>query len=453
MIITNKLGSNAIIIYNIILLLFYIWFCIKHKKSSLSLLIITLFFNGLFVDFSQLFNSQIINNIYKIVVFIWTLFLFFRYYKKINFKYYKWITVFFALFCLYFFISAVLIHQSSILLTFSQLSRYIIPYLLLLVMDSVAGRYNKIITLNKLFGRLIFVQILFNVFKLLIIQNQYEGLVGSITGVNGGGAGTTLPLLGLIWLSLNNRMSFKSKDIWIIIGLLFIGFMTGKRAVWFLFPLLFLILSIYVFNNKNITITILILPVIMYCGFRLIPTLNPEKKIWGRFDAQYTWNYVMKYSTGKNFSDSNIQEGEGRIGALALVWNNIFEPSKQTKRLFIGNGLEYFYYADYNNYINSNYYDGINSRGSVTGLIQFIFVIGLIGCLLFLVYLIILICSGIKFKRLRYTILFLVLFDFIFYNATSVQLQSLTVLLMFIILYANNIFDIHGDIIKRQINT
>ncbi|MDD4727820.1 MAG: hypothetical protein PHN55_03585 [Dysgonamonadaceae bacterium] len=301
---------------------------------------------------------------------------------------------------------------------------------------------KKVNVFNKLFGTLIIAQIVLSVFKLINIQDYYEGLVGSITGLAGGGPGTTLPLLGLVWLMLNNKMNFKWKNILFFAGLLFIGLVTGKRAVLFLYPILFGMLYMLSAKNRSVLKSlqiyfslILIMPILIYVGFRLNPTLNPDQKIWGQFDFDYAWNYALKYSTGSTSeNDSGIQKGIGRVGAVNLIWDEIVNSGKNKTVFLLGNGLEYFTEDSFENYTNSSYFFGIDHRGSITGLIQFVLTIGLFGAVLFLIYLILMIRSLVTYKRLRYIILFLVLIDYIFYNSTIVQIPSLTVLLIFVML-------------------
>lgn len=103
-------------------------------------------------------------------------------------------------------------------------------------------------------------------------------------------------------------------------------------------------------------------------------------------------------------------------------------------------------YADKDDYMNSDYYLGIHSRGSITGIVYMYFTIGLIGVILILLYLVSL-YSMIEYKRFRYFLLFTVLFDFIFYNAQMIQSIPMFVFQLFIVISANNSFDKQGNFI------
>jgi hypothetical protein len=107
-------------------------------------------------------------------------------------------------------------------------------------------------------------------------------------------------------------------------------------------------------------------------------------------------------------------------------------------------------YADKDDYSNVDYYIGIQSRGSVTGIIYIYFTVGLIGVVLILLF----ILSWypiIKYKRFRYFLLFTVLFDFVFYNAQTIFSIPMFTLLLFIVISANNSFDKYGNFIFNRL--
>lgn len=446
---------NTLLIYNSALLIFYIWFLIKYRKNSTSMLIITLFFAGLFSDSRILLNSNFVFNIYKIVIFVWTIKLFSKHITNRYMLVYKNIMLTFAMFSLYFFIFSLFIHHDRIMLIISQWNKYSIPLMFIIILGNEMRDIRKVELFNKLFGTLILVQIILSILKLLLVQNYYEGLVGSITGYAGGGPGTSLPLLGLVWLMLNNKMNFKWRNLLYFVGLLFIGLVTGKRAVLLLFPILFGMLYMLSTENKNIFKSLriifsilIIIPVITYLGFRLNPTLNPDNRIWGRFDIDYAWSYALQYSTGSTSNSEGIQKGSGRVGAVNLIWDEIVNSGNNKSIFLLGNGLEYLAEDSFENYTNSNYFFGIDHRGSITGIIQFVLSIGLFGGVLFIVYLIVVISNLVNYKRLRYLLILLVLFDYIFYNSTIVQVPALTIILIFVMLLSQVKYDNRCNYIK-----
>lgn len=448
----RNLSLNTILLYNIFILLFYIWFMIKYRKSGVSLLIITFFFAGIFSDTRYFIGSTSIFNVYKIIVFVWALLLFAKYVNHRLINRYRNVILVFIVFSLYFFTSSLFIHQDRIMLAFSQWSKYVIPLMLLFVLANKMKDNGNTELFNKLFGTLIISQIILSVVKLLIIRQNYEGLVGSITGLTGGGPGTTLPILGMIWLVVNDRLHLKGNNALMLIGLLFIGIMTGKRAVLFLFPLYFVLFNVFVVRKRSILqslrvflVILLISPAFVYFGFRLSPTLNPDNKVWGRFDLQYAIDYAFKYSSGTTSYKGQIQKGKGRIGAVSLIWESLIHPNKYTPIFIRGNGLEYLTDESFENYTNRRYFYGIDHRGSVTGFIQLVLTIGLLGTVLFMLYLFLLIKNLMPYKRFRYMLFLVVFYDFIFYNSTIVQVHALTVLLIFLMLLSHTKYTTTAD--------
>lgn len=448
----RNLSLNTILLYNIFILLFYIWFMIKYRKSGVSLLIITFFFAGIFSDTRYFIGSTSIFNVYKIIVFVWALLLFAKYVNHRLINRYRNVILVFIVFSLYFFTSSLFIHQDRIMLAFSQWSKYVIPLMLLFVLANKMKDNGNTELFNKLFGTLIISQIILSVVKLLIIRQNYEGLVGSITGLTGGGQGTTLPILGMIWLVVNDRLHLKGKNVWLLIGLLFIGIMTGKRAVLFLFPLYFVLFNFFVVRKRSILqalrvflVILLISPAFVYLGFRLSPTLNPDNKVWGRFDLQYAINYALYYSAGITSYEGQIQKGIGRIGAVSLIWESLIHPNKNTPIFIQGNGFEYFTQSGEENYYNEKYFYGITSKGSVTGFVQFVLTIGLIGTVLFMLYLFMLIKTIVSYKKFRYMLFLIVFIDFIFYNSTIVQVHALSILLIFFMLFSHTKYTTTAD--------
>ena len=70
------------------------------------------------------------------------------------------------------------------------------------------------------FEDIIICQIVLCVVKVVILGGFLEGWVGSITGIAGGGLGTSLPVIALVWMALKNDMKFTSRDWLMAFGLL-----------------------------------------------------------------------------------------------------------------------------------------------------------------------------------------------------------------------------------------
>ena len=165
-------------------------------------------------------------------------------------------------------------------------------------MDVVYVRY-----FNQIIGLVLLIQICVSMYKYILFEGHFwEGMVGTFGGVKGGGTGTSFPLVALCWVAINSNMDIRNWKSWIFIaGLLLVGIATGKRAVILLFPILFLVLSVYVCKKKysnRVWIVIAAAPLLFYLGVRLTPTFNPENKVWGTFDLEYMLNYTENYAMG-----------------------------------------------------------------------------------------------------------------------------------------------------------
>lgn len=452
----EQLSQSQIVLYNIVCLIGLLYIYWKSPKEGGGPLIIFLFAGGVFSDISfQILGTSDLFNLYKAIVFLWSAFLFVKSIKSIN--RFKRPLFFLSIFILYFFVISFLFHNDNLSLILSQLSKYISPFFVTIALfTEINGDYYRKIKIYSLFLKLLILQILLVVIKLLILGSFMEGWVGSITGVTGGGAGTSLPLLGLFWLLMVSNLKINKKRFLFVIGLLFIGIMTGKRAIIILFPLLYILLFMFVSsffanirNVKYIIPVFLIIICVFYLGLRLTPSLNPENKVWGSFDINYAYDYGLKYSTGIDESGGEIQKGVGRIGGILLFWNDIWN-SVDIERVAFGLGNEYMAYADEDDYSNADYYLGIHSRGSITGIIYMYFSVGIIGVILILLF----ILSWypiIEYKRFRYFLLFTVLFDFVFYNAQMIFSIPMFVFQLFIVISVNNSFDKHGIFIFNRL--
>lgn len=432
------LSFGALLAYNLVLLAGFIYFIFKYRGKSIPLFIILLFFGGMISDL----GGKTIFNIYKLLVVFFAVVLCLNHFPKPFDKKVRFIAFAFILFSLYFIVNSIFIHQDPILLVFSQYSKYLTPFCLLLVFIYLSKSNQILISLNSLFTQLIIIQILFNIAKLIIFKAPFEGLVGSLSGIWGGGAGTSFPLLCLCLLSLNTDMKLSARSVLLMACFMFIGFMTGKRAIWLLFPILFFLLYIFIPYRKTSTklfgrvaLSLVICSLFLYLGLRLDPTLNPDNKIWGRFDPAYALSYGLDYSAGVQSTSEKVENGQGRVGAVLLMFNEIKDINEK-ERVSIGVGNKYMVYASHDDYFNSDYYFGVTYRGGITGIVMMYFTIGIFGVVFFLLYLFSLF-HYINYAPFRIILLLVVLFDFVFYNAQIISDTALAVLFMFEILFSN----------------
>lgn len=354
----------------------------------------------------------------------------------------KWIIVLFMLLSLYFLWNSLIFWQNDAIFVLSQYSKYYIPFACLLIFNVwIKKNPNSYEYLNKFFMNLLLIQVLFAILKTMLFGfSSYEGMVGTFGQPQGGGAGTSFPLVALALICMNTNMNIKGWKSWmLILGLLLIGIMTGKRAVVVLFPLFFVLFALFVARKKYprmVMAVIVVAPLLFYFGLRLTPSLNPENKIWGSFDIDYALNYGKDYSMGEMDEDGNREKGVGRVGATLLMIDWIKDYNNYDVHSWFGHGAERIFTSnDYEDYYDKDYNFGINHRGSMTGIVMWYLAFGLIGLILFMLYYWFFF-KIVKYLRLRLVLYGMVMFDFILYNAQMIREPFICVLLIFVIFYA-----------------
>ena len=427
------MGSESI--YWLIVLFTFIYIILKNKNSSIKVLIILCFYSGL-----ASFYGKGIENPYKIIVVLLSLYIL----QKNNGlsglnKRESFLLFVFVIFSVSFLYSAI-INGDYFKLVFSQYGKYVTPICLFFILNHIRiKRLGTFINLKDLFFSLLTIQILLTAMKILTYGLQ-ESPVGSIAYI-GGGPAAVLPVLGFILVWLRKQGDIKRKDWLYVILLLFIGFGSIKRAIWFIMPVVILLFMYYVPRKLNVSKLLYILPflpLIFYVGVRLSPTLNKENKIGGSFDLHYVLDYTQKYNFGKTSESPDIQLGSGRGGATLLLFEKLFNGQSLRFNDFWGFGLQEVYTTDYEQFNDEKY--GLNGKGAVTGVFQSYISSGYVGVMV-TILLIISVIGLIKEPRIRISIALLLFWDYLFYSGLILRSQALFILLFFIILYSNLQFE------------
>jgi hypothetical protein len=268
-----------------------------------------------------------------------------------------------------------------------------------------------------------------------------ESIVGSLA-FSGGSYGVTFPLLAFIFIWLYRKGNFSRKDWVFIVGLIFIGFVNYKRAIWFIMPIVIGLFMFYVQKKKVpqslILLSVVLIPLIFYLGVRLNPTLNKEEKVWGSFDLGYAMDYTREYSFGKDEPYSATKTGVGRGGASINLFRNLLEGDLK-KEDWLGYGLTLMYVdaPTDDQYLKDLL--NINSIGSATGFIQSYVVFGLIGVVVTLLFVFSFVLQ-IKNRRILIVLAGIFLWEYFFYTGSILREPALSFLLIYVILYSNMIW-------------
>jgi hypothetical protein len=411
-------------VYYFLVLIAFVYMAIKYRKYGLSILIILLFFNGLFA-----FYGKSLQNAYRIILVIITLYWLIRT-NPITFSGFTSIIISFFIFSITFIYTSFL-NDDYFFIIFSQYSRYFILFTLFFILRKFVYDVIFRFWLEMLVYDLLLIQIVLSLIKYILI-GPAESIVGSVAS-QGGANATVLPILGFIFIWMKNKGKFETRDWIFTVGLAFIGFVCLKRAIWFIMPILMALILFYVPKQKiPLKVAILALfavPLVFYMGIRFNPTLNKEGRIGGSFDIKYAINYAQKYTFG---SEDINQPGQGRGGATLLVYTKFLSGDFGEKD-WLGYGLRFMYATDYAEFDELGL--GINSKGAATGIFQTLITNGYIGifCILFFAYSILI---KTKFRRLRYVLFGIFIWEYFFYTGIILRELSLSFLLIYIILFS-----------------
>lgn len=424
--------------YYIIAIILMLIMLRNYRKNSFAILIILLAFSGT-IDYWIPRGTQLMN----VVTVLMSSYLLIRNQIWKEFQYFRYLMISFVIFSLYFVFNSLLVHHDNVLFVFSQYSKYYVPFACLLLFIHYGRKgITYLHYFNRLIGLILLIQVYMSAYKFLLFKGHYwEGMVGTFGGVYGGGTGTSFPLAALCWVAINSNMDIRKWKSWLFIaGLLLLGIATGKRAVILLFPMLFLLLSVFVCKKKysnRVWVVIAAAPLLFYLGVRLTPTFNPENKVWGSFDLEYMMNYTEDYSMGKVEEGEEREKYTGRVGSALTFWNIFKDIDNYSTQTLLGEGVERAYTSaeDRDAYDQFGRDYGLNHRGDITGILMLQIAIGVIGIALFVIYYWFLF-RLIRYKRLRYVLFALTMFDFVFYNSMMIREPFISALMMHIIVYS-----------------
>jgi len=265
----------------------------------------------------------------------------------------------------------------STLLFIRLLLRY---YLLFLAVLNLGLSNKDIRSILYLLAAIFVIQI-----PLAFIKLAFLGQGEIPLGLNGHSIPAILPLIAISYLF--SLYFIQKKSIWyIVLSLGFVAFsiIGEKRAFVFLLPILILFLlfvarKLLQVKFEYITLSGVMLALVIYFALRLIPTLNPQRQVWGDFDPGYAFEYAQTYSTATSPEGLPI----GRTGATLATIQRLGKSNLEHTILGFGPGS-----------ILKSLFSSENRRGAVqndfgieygvTGFIWLTLQSGLLGFVLFL---------------------------------------------------------------------
>lgn len=434
-----------------------IYMLYKYRRES-----IATYFIFLCWPFAFIFLGKNIHDFYKVMMLLYTIYVFI---KPKSIKSYSpkeiWVLLLFVLFSAQFFWAVFVYSTNSITIVFSQYSRYFETILLFFVIKRTVLYMGKRDMLLRLFYDIGLMQIIISIVKWFAFGQQVESYVGSFA-VIGGEMGTTVPILWFMILWLYRRGRFSQWDWAYILGLLWVGFTTGKRAVMFILPVVVFVFMVYVQGiklQKYMFIALAFVPILFYFGVRLTPTLNPEHKVWGSFDWEYAWGYAEEYQFGKEGVEGQVSTFQEERTRLEMTGGGINTASKQLKadgrggatiailKLLVGlhptqdsdwwgTGFGNMYSTDYLTFDKLPLTIRLNHKGSATGFFQSYVTTGILGalatillCFSYLLY--------FKKKRLMIVVIGICAWEYFMYTGSIFRMPAFMAVLFLLLQYTN----------------
>lgn len=328
----HDIPVNQLYLYYFLLFALYLFFLRGIKPTYLTATIMLLFNQGFLLSLFENVGPPLTKAMFVLLILVLLMKARIRGISKKE-QSVLWL---FIVFTVLFFLNYIL-NQISLIWAFYQYYKYFLPVALYYAIKGLNLNNNENVYYSHLVIKLLWFQIAFSVVKLLVLGFR-ENIIGSLSNT-GGGIGIGYAIMGTIMYWTMRGQNLKGKDWWFVALLLIIPIASNKRAIWFLYPI---IISLLMLNRisrqtlRKIASVIILIPIIVYFGFRLNPTLNPEKRLWGSFNMEYAFDYVLSYS-GASEEKLSGDYAQGRWGASsAILSNTLRDPFSRESLLGFG---------------------------------------------------------------------------------------------------------------------
>ena len=290
-------------------------------------------------------------------------------------------------------------NESDIFHSFLMYRHFVWPYLFFVAIYNLNISTVSLKKINKFIIFFILLQIPAAVYKYLMYGMREGTIIG--TFANDSGSMSTIFPLFIIGYLISLYLVYKRNPIYLllIIGFMFFAWGGGKRAFFLVLPGL-LLAALFMYNiayirslnlaklTSMILLVFILLISIIYTGGRMLPTLNPENKVGGRFDLAYMTNYVVQYESRTR---SDTHETRGRISTTKNIFNHFIKVDLNRK--ILGDGPDRLYTLEASGDARHSYGFGYGMTGVIFSIIS----VGLFGTLsLFYLY----VSVGMKSIRL-----------------------------------------------------
>lgn len=430
----QDMPASTLMLYYAIVTVGAFYTLYRFGISKITLLIIFIFWEGLFGYFNESINFI---EYYKITIFVFICALFGPCIFSNKFKTDKFVNICFLLFSASFWISCIINNQISLTSASQFFYKFSLPFFFYHGLKDIRYNSHKADFLSRLLLFLVFLQVIFSIIKLALVRGPLEFIVGSIQFM-GGGTAVALPILAFFLYFLIKDGTIKGRN-WIpVAAFVIIGLASAKRSQIFVFPVVILVTLFLIQKTNRFFSALQYLPIILilfYVGVKTNYTLNPEHSMWGSFDLQYLYSYIMEYNFGTENTGYLFEQTTGRGGALKMLiapgslgFNSIGE-------LLFGKGLEDVVLSKYGRFFGEGY--GIAHSSLMGESIKILFTLGYAGLISYFLFAFSII-QLISNMKMRLIVLGFFLWEITLYAGAVLLTGSLAFLFVFICLYSNN---------------
>ena len=273
---------------------------------------------------------------------------------------------------------------------------------------------------------------LVGVFFKLILHGVDESFLIGFLSMSAGQLGFLFPALMLVFifeLFKDNKTRFL-----FFIALFLFGILNEKRTVVFFFP----IIVFYYYGFSILKINRMFLIFILYCfSLSLIPSLNPDEKIFGRVDLLFPFSYALDYLTAtydgglqgntvEALTDSGAQYG--RISLLKAIYGHV--SNFTNSNFFLGHGIGTFTVnQSVDSFHDDKMYILFGFRGVLSAFLVVLLDSGFIALIFFMIFLYKFFIHFFRQININYILLLIVFYDIFFYSDAFLKILPISVYL------------------------
>lgn len=339
----------------------------KYFFYSISILFL---FRGVFTLFNLDLFSKIIS---EALIFLWFLYVL----KKPNFIFPRKPLQYGVLYLFWTAFAAIVNYDN--LYEYYSYTRYFLLSLITLFISYNIYDFKRFISFTlKTIDFFVLLQITYCVFT-FFTEGRLERNVGTMSST-GGSLATVWPLTFVPYYVLRFVIKGQWKNLAFVIGLVFLGYASGKRAVYFLIPISLIIIyyaflgsKIFIYNTRikpRLLLSISFLFFVLLLGISGTESLA-QGNGFSLNSLDSAINYIGDYSTQESVLNG---ESIGRTSSTKNVFNGLWKDNNA----FFGNGLT----AVKGEFKFSKYKVGYG----MTGLNRELISIGFIGGLLYILF-------------------------------------------------------------------